>query len=464
MGRLLLHSLDTVWTTSNGGVLSVAVDGATTVDGSGSNRLAATAAAQNAYVEWTPPLPIDLSGFDELRFWVLGTRRAEGTAAAPFQLELSFTDVNDEPSEQHRWYVPVNRGGVWEQRRIGIARDRRSAVNRVRFTCLTALPFTCFLDELLAVREEMLRDVESELALRLGVDVAVPGATAVPLSQTANIGDTQIVLPLSTEFASQNRIVLGGGVAAPEEHTVVVATHDTGAGTTTLEFDGADAVVATRLAATGRVTLLVPVLPDDGGFIGELAGPRPAIHLTLLESREDALRTSIYTQRDSFRPRPGGMASSVRPSAQAYFVDYQITARASSRRQQLFLQTHLLRRLHGFAPTSLADAFRINGAPAPVVQLPSPPLDERQLGDPAPLYLRVHTRMEVAPRTEVLGVQAATVAGGQLAGLLPGSGQPQGEGTEVELPLAPVAGPEPGLPPGLDPGDTEAIVIQIGSV
>lgn len=476
MGKRLLHSMDSAWSTSDVNLLAVAADPLTSVDGSGSNRLSAAAGSQGAFVEWSPPAPLDLSAHDELRFWVLGTLRADGSAPAPFYLTFSYADAGDGPQEQHVWLVPVNRAGVWEQRRIGIAQDRRSAIQSLRFTCATSIPFVCFIDELLAVNEEMLADVEAELMARLGAGIALPGVTNVPLAQPALVGDTQVVLPLSPDFAASNRISIAGGAPSAELHTVVLATHDAGASTTTLDFDGADAVVSPRPAGTARVTLVVPVLPDvDDPQAQESSAPSPAIFLTLLGSQEDPIRTSTFTQRDSFRPRPGGITSSIRPSPQAYFVDYQITVTAPRRRQQLALYNLALSRLRAFGVQSLTDAFRINGSPAPLVHLPPPPLDERWMGDHSPIYLRVHTRMEVAARAEVPGVQATVVASGQLAGLLPGAssgglgsgggggGGGGGGASEIELPVAPVPGPEPGSPPGVDPGDSEALVIVIGN-
>jgi hypothetical protein len=450
VANVLLHSMATAWTSSNAAVLSAAADLANSVDGNGGNRLVATSGALNAYVEWLPIAPLDLGRFDELRFWVLGTRPADGGASAPFYLELSYTDVNDAPGEEHRFYVPVNRAGVWEQRRIGIAGDRRSAVNRLRFRCLIGLPFTCFLDEILAVREEMLKDAEDALSARLSQGIAFEGAYQVPLKQTANAGDKKLFVPLSTAFVANNRVLLAGSAPSTEEHTLLSVTHDTATDTTTLQLDAADAVITTRAAGAGNVTLLAPVIADVAYGAGGAPMLKPAILLTLLESREDPMRTSRHTQRDTFRPRPAGLASSVRPSAQAYFIDYQITAVAPSRRQQLHLYDHIVGRLRGFGPTGTAEAIRINGAPAPLVQMPSPPLDERQTGDPTALFLRIHTRREVAPRVEVPGVVTTTITSGQLASPLSGSS-----------PVAPVPGPEPGSPPGVDPTDTEPIVVQV---
>jgi hypothetical protein len=123
--------------------------------------------------------------------------------------------------------------------------------------------------------------------------------------------------------------------------------------------------------------------------------------LTPLDAREDLDRTGYVTQRDSFRLRGALTVCSVRPAARAYGVDYQIVARARTRTQQMFIQTALLQRL------SIDVALRINGVPSPVAILPPPPVEDREVGLLAPIYLRIGTRMETAPRVEQPWVRRA---------------------------------------------------------
>jgi hypothetical protein len=88
-------------------------------------------------------------------------------------------------------------------------------------------------------------------------------------------------------------------------------------------------------------------------------------------------------------------------------VDYEITPLAPERRQLLALHTHLLQRL------SQETGLRVNGYPSPLSLL-VPPAPDRTLGQPAPVYARIGTRMEASPRresvwTRELDVQAARI-------------------------------------------------------
>jgi hypothetical protein len=71
--------MNTAWTSSNPVQLQVGVDNDAYVgDAPGSNRLSAPLGAQNATATFQPPAPLDLSSFDELRFWIRGGRPADG--------------------------------------------------------------------------------------------------------------------------------------------------------------------------------------------------------------------------------------------------------------------------------------------------------------------------------------------------------------------------------------------------
>src|SRR5207253_1929933 len=95
------------WTSSDSTVLKVTVDNQTFfVEGAGSNRIAAPSGAVNAFAEFVPSTPLDLSEFEELRFWILGNTPADGSTTSPFYLEFSYTDAGDILGEEHRWFVP----------------------------------------------------------------------------------------------------------------------------------------------------------------------------------------------------------------------------------------------------------------------------------------------------------------------------------------------------------------------
>jgi len=403
MSNLLIHDMDTAWTSSNPAVLQVAVDTQKLFgEDMTSNRLTAQSGALNAFAEFIPGAPLNLSDFDELRFWVRANRKADGSRSKPFYLEFSYTDANDTPGEEHHWFVPVNRAGAWEQRRIGIQDDRRSAITRFRLRCLTDLPFTCYIGELLAVREEMLEDLEQALVTQLDSQLALPGLTSVALSQTANSGDTQIVLPLTPGFSTGNRVLIQGGSAGDEIHHVTGVNHDSAAASTTLQFGASDLVMGTLTAGTATASVIVPVIVETPPL--QTTAPSPAVVVTHLDIREDLERTAYITQRDSFRPRDSVVVCSVRSAARAYLADYQITILAPVRTQQRFIHTQLLQQL------SMDIPLRINGVHSPVCILPPPVFDkERKQGILAPVYVRIGTRMETASRQEQTWVRRAEI-------------------------------------------------------
>lgn len=400
MPSLLLDGMDAPWISSAPGLLAVAADAlAAPGGGGGSNRLEAQSGAAGARAELVPAAPLDLDGFDELRFWVRGGPPADGSPTRPFYLELSFVDDGDLPGEEHRWLVPVERPGRWEQRRVGMEADRRGSVSRLRFTVVGPLPFACHLDGLRAVREEMLPDAEEALVSRLA-GVTLPGLAAVPLDAPAAPGDTALVVAHTPGFHGGNAVRLEGG-GATERFAVSGVTHDPVAGTTTLDLAGGAAVAGSFAAPGSAVTLEVPVVVLSPPT--PAAAASPALLLTPLEAREDPERTPGVPQRDSFRPRADGLVCSVRPSARAYTLDYQVDAVAPDRGQQVRLQQAVLERVSADLP------LFANGAALPVAIVPPPALESRAPGERAPLYLRIGTRMETGPRREQRLVRRAEV-------------------------------------------------------
>ena len=401
MSQLLLSDFETAWAPSDPAVFTMTIDNTTFADPSGSSGLlVAESGASGAMVEFDPPAHVDLSGFDEIRFWVLGDQTADGSPVLPFFLEFSFIDGGDQPGEEHRWFVPVNCSGVWEQRRIGILGDRRSSIIKFRFAALTDAPFSCHVDELLAVEEDMVSDLEQALLDTLG-SLSLSGATAVPLAVTAQPGDTQVVLTLATAFSAGNQVRLDGGSASPETHSVASATHDMVAGRTTLTFAAGDVVAGTLSPPAATATMVIPAIAQAPPV--PTAGTSPAVWLTCLEIREDLERTRYATQRDSFRQRGSVIVCSVRPPARAYAVDYQVTAVAPVPSQMATIYSQAT------ALLTMDRPLRINGSPAPVSGVAAPVLLTREPGSRSPLYIRIGTRMETAARQEETWVRTAEV-------------------------------------------------------
>jgi hypothetical protein len=392
-----VHDMATPWTSTDP-ALSVTVDPWLLVDrevqASGLRYEGGPAAA----VELAPPSPVDLSAFDELRVWMRTDRPAAGTAARPFFLALSFDDTGDGPAEEHRWFLPANEPGRWEQRRIGLEGDRRSAVRRFRFETVSSEPFRVVLSGLLAVREDMLGDLWTALAATLA-GLELPGVTRVPLAAGAAPGATQVEVGLNRGFAVGNRVRLAGGSAGDEIRDVTAVGHDDGAGRTTLTL--AEAVTATLPAGTATVTVQMVVDDAPGG------GAVPRVVVTLLDAREDPARSGVG-QRDSFRSRGAVTVCSTRPAARAYLVDHQLTPVGADRGQQLRLLGELVRAF------SADCALWVNETPAPVWILPPPVLESRVPGQPAAVYVRIGSRVEVAPRRERPLVRRAEAQAGQI--------------------------------------------------
>ncbi len=344
--------------------------------------------------EFVPAAPLDLTGAEELRLWIQADRPADGSGRRPYYLALTYQDAADGPADRHRWYLPAGAPGTWEQRRIGIEADRRGAVRRFALEPLGPAPFTVRLSPLLAVREEMLDDVERALRDALA-GVEPPGLARIPVAAAVSAGAT--VVPVTGRgFAAGNRVRLDGGTAGTEVHDLVEAAADPATGRSTLTL--ARPLGGAFTPSGGTVTVLVPVTDEP---------VTPRIALAPLDVREDLPRSWQLDQRDSFRPRGALTVCSVRRAARAYLADYQLDVVAA--RDRAALVGAVVRRL------SADRALWIDGAPAPVWIVPAPLL-ERDSRGPAPVYVRVGARAEVAARREIACVARVESRTGQPGG------------------------------------------------
>lgn len=402
MSGLLIDDLNTAWNSSNAAVFPTATT--TEMDlvrSRTSNRFAVLPGALNEFAELLPAAPLDLSEFDELRFWVRASRRASGTPRHPFFLEFSYTDTNDLPAEEHRWFVPVNQPGRWEQRRIGIETDRRSSIDAFRFRSLTDQAFVADVDTLIAVHDEMLPDLEAALRGALEEDLTL--GAAVDFAQAASSGDNQIELVTTELFSAGNEILLQGGDAGNEIHRVSGVAQL--AGSTQLTLAGV--LAGNYLAAGSTASLLIPIVFEAPPQPADL--PTPVILVNHLDLREDLERTGFYLQRDSFRPRGEFTEVSTRPAARAYHAEYQIVALAPLREQQSRLHEHITRRI------SAAQGLLIHDRPAPVAILAPPPLRrQRVTGQIAPVYVQIGVAMETHPREAHNWVRTARADAAQI--------------------------------------------------
>ena len=128
--------------------------------------------------------PLDLSNFGDLRFWIYSNRPADGTPNRPFFLELRLASAAmalTDPGNTWQRYVPVSQIGVWEPVRVtlnDLPAAVRSAVTVIQLRC-AAVPFQCDFDDLIAVQDEMLEDVDAALVLQLN-NLLTLGGNPVP--------------------------------------------------------------------------------------------------------------------------------------------------------------------------------------------------------------------------------------------------------------------------------------------
>jgi hypothetical protein len=280
MPSMQVHGFDTAWVSSDPANF-LSVPDSFTVAGAFSLGLNATDAAAGATATYTPGAPLDLRGYDELRFWCYADQVADGSQRRPFLLELGYSDAGDAPDERHRWLVPVSRARAWEPHSIGIAGDRRAAITQWSLRCLTERPARFFLDDLRAVAESPLSDVESAL---VGV---LSGLTITPTLATAARPGTTIPV------------------------TVPVVVEE--------------------------APFTAPTAPADL--------PDPVILVALTDQREEPERRWRISQRDSFRTQGALTVCSTRPPARPIILEYQILAAAQDRGQALNIRAAIMRRL-----------------------------------------------------------------------------------------------------------------------
>ncbi|MBI4671157.1 MAG: hypothetical protein HY741_05760 [Chloroflexi bacterium] len=129
--------------------------------------------------------PLDLSNFDELRVWFKSSRSADGSTARPFFLEVRLASATmDLNAPGNTWVrlIPIAQANTWELAQFSLQdlpSAIRSAVNVIQLRCVDAsVPFTFHLDDLLAVRHEMIGDVDAALLARLDKQLTLNGTPA----------------------------------------------------------------------------------------------------------------------------------------------------------------------------------------------------------------------------------------------------------------------------------------------
>lgn len=125
---------------------------------------------------------LDLNPYEEIRFWVWSNRPADGSPERPFFLEARMGSAAlpiEAAGNTWRRAVPVSQVSSWELVRLTLGdlpAGVRGAANSMELRCLDARQaFVCHLDDLAAVRERMIGDVDEALLARLHQQLSVDG-------------------------------------------------------------------------------------------------------------------------------------------------------------------------------------------------------------------------------------------------------------------------------------------------
>jgi hypothetical protein len=148
-------------------------------------KIEATTAAQGHRVERTLG-PLDVKASADLEVWVRSDRIADGSDSRPFFLELRLGSAAlaiGAPANTWHRLIPVTAPNVWQP--VPLALDDlpaavRGAVTQIRLTVVDAsTAFVLHLDRIVAIRDELLGDVDAALLDRLGGKLELDG-TPVP--------------------------------------------------------------------------------------------------------------------------------------------------------------------------------------------------------------------------------------------------------------------------------------------
>ncbi len=189
-------------------------------------RVAASKGSLDHRVELTFPAA-DISSFPELRFWIRSDRRANGSETFPFYWRMSLASAAlsfDAPANTWRRLIPVFQANVWEAVRLSVSEvpaQIRTGLNGVRLECIdSSVPFTCHLDDLRAVRPQLIRDAEAALTEALDLKISFSG-TPVPAAVVNADGPAPPGAPclLIRPYDIQRATERDAGVSMPGEFT-----------------------------------------------------------------------------------------------------------------------------------------------------------------------------------------------------------------------------------------------------
>jgi hypothetical protein len=126
--------------------------------------------------------PVDLTKSDELRLWLNGNRAADGSPAHPFYVGIRLGSTAlplDAPSNTWLRLLPVTQARVWQPVRLSVADlpgTIRNAVDAIELRSVAVgFPFACNIDDIVAVRDMTVTDVDAALLAKLDEVLSIDG-------------------------------------------------------------------------------------------------------------------------------------------------------------------------------------------------------------------------------------------------------------------------------------------------
>jgi len=157
-----------------------------------SARISATTNALNHTLRRTLG-PVDLTQFDEIRLWIKSDRAADSTALRRFYLEMRLASAAlplNAPNNQWQRYLPVPAIDDWEPVRLTLGdlpAAVRSGLTTIQLRCADASKaFNCNIDDIIAVRDAMIGDVDAALQASLNNILSVSGVKIPAVLHPAN--------------------------------------------------------------------------------------------------------------------------------------------------------------------------------------------------------------------------------------------------------------------------------------
>ncbi len=268
-------------------------------------RIRATASAQGHRVERTMGA-LDVSDFDDLGLWFRTDRVADGSDARPFFLEVRLGSGQlPIGSPENAWHrlVPLPETNVWRYVPLGLddlPPTVSSGLSRIRFTCIDAsVPFEMHVDRILALRDELLADVDSALVARLGGKVEVAGApvpaliepsavpggpflrirnyAARPAPERSPAGGTR------TDYVEQGFSIRPPSVPFDLFYEIDAVADDRGDAARVLEFVLGDLTPVSTLDVAGRPLTVEWV---ESPPLGPATPSQPTVHIRIATSQQ----------------------------------------------------------------------------------------------------------------------------------------------------------------------------------